>query len=65
MYDYDCDDYGHDAYDPEDAEDWMPGACDHCPGGEPIETPIGLLGCACLMGQGTGPIDCACGPDQD
>lgn len=67
MYDYDVDDHGYDEYDvdTEGVEDWQPGECDHCTGGEPVETPIGLLGCACLMGQGAAPIDCACGPEQD
>ncbi|KJY38126.1 hypothetical protein [Streptomyces sp. NRRL S-495] len=65
MYDYDLDDHGYDAYDPEDTEDWQPGECDCCTGGEPIETPIGLLYCACQVGQGAAPENCACGPDKD
>ncbi|MFJ4794813.1 hypothetical protein [Kitasatospora purpeofusca] len=62
---FDDHDYDPDEYTDEDPEDWQPGECDHCAGGEPIETPIGLIHCACRIGQGADPEDCACGPDGD
>ncbi|MFF2616382.1 hypothetical protein [Kitasatospora sp. NPDC058046] len=65
MYDYDLDDHGYDEYGPEDPENWVPGQCDHCSGGDPIETPIGTLYCACQIGQGAAPENCACGLNQD
>ncbi|MFF2074634.1 hypothetical protein ACFVXG_07745 [Kitasatospora sp. NPDC058162] len=49
----------------EDGEDWQPGRCDRCTGGDPIETPIGLVYCACRIGQGADPENCACGPAED
>ncbi|MET8544110.1 hypothetical protein ABZW03_26190 [Kitasatospora sp. NPDC004799] len=55
----------HDEFDASSLGDWSPGECDNCAGGEPVETPIGLLGCACLMGQGAAPADCVCGPGRD
>ncbi|MFI9327816.1 hypothetical protein ACIGZJ_09750 [Kitasatospora sp. NPDC052868] len=58
--DHDPDEYGDDR-----SEDWQPGECDHCTGGAPVETPLGLLYCACRIGQGARPEDCACGPDED
>ncbi|MFD5436621.1 hypothetical protein ACFWJ4_31285 [Kitasatospora sp. NPDC127067] len=58
-------DHDYDEYDPEESEDWQPGECDHCTGGEPIESPLGLLYCACWIGQGADPENCVCGPDED
>ncbi|MFJ6617001.1 hypothetical protein ACIQOW_05375 [Kitasatospora sp. NPDC091335] len=55
----------HDDYDEFDAADWAPGECDHCTGGEPVETPLGLIYCACQIGQGAAPEDCLCGPEDD
>ncbi|MFD8080720.1 hypothetical protein ACFV4F_03360 [Kitasatospora sp. NPDC059722] len=63
MYD-DYDDYDLDEYDDE-SEDWQPGECDHCTGGEPTDGPLGLLYCACQIGQGADPADCLCGPEDE
>ncbi|MFJ4093981.1 hypothetical protein ACIPYS_20575 [Kitasatospora sp. NPDC089913] len=49
----------------EDTEDWTPGECDHCPGGEPIRVPFGFIYCACRIGQGADPEDCVCGPEDE
>lgn len=63
------DDY--DEYDDalEDAEEWRPGQCDHCYGGdENGVTAIGPLGpvfCACFTGQGASAEDCRCGPPAE
>ncbi|MFJ6773042.1 hypothetical protein ACIQOV_19135 [Kitasatospora sp. NPDC091257] len=65
VYEYDLDDHDYDEYDPEDTEDWQPGECDCCTVGEPAETPLGFLYCACQIGQGAAPENCACGSDQD
>ncbi|GAB7182173.1 hypothetical protein ATKI12_2004 [Kitasatospora sp. Ki12] len=62
-HDFDPDEY--DDLDTDGSEDWQPGECDHCPGGEPVETPLGLIYCACQIGQGADPENCACGPDGD
>ncbi|MFJ7910026.1 hypothetical protein [Kitasatospora sp. NPDC096204] len=35
------------------------------PGGEPAETPLGFIYCACQIGQGAAPENCACGTGQD
>ncbi|MDH6705333.1 hypothetical protein P3T27_002043 [Kitasatospora sp. MAA19] len=45
--------------------DWAPGECDNCPGGEPTRVPFGFIYCACQIGQGADPENCACGPDQN
>ncbi|MGW4894414.1 hypothetical protein ACWEQL_19395 [Kitasatospora sp. NPDC004240] len=60
---YDPDEY--DDFDSDDSGDWQPGECDHCTGGDPVETPIGLIACACRIGQGADPEHCLCGPDKN
>lgn len=63
---YDEDD--QDDNEVEDAEEWQPGECDRCSGGdENGVTSTGALGplyCACRIGQGAEPQDCACGPEE-
>ncbi|WP_369183662.1 hypothetical protein [Streptomyces sp. Y1] len=61
----DYDDYDYDVYGTDSPGDWQPGECDHCTGGEPVETPLGPIYCACQIGQGAAPEHCACGPDDD
>lgn len=63
-----CDDYEDDYDDEESSEDWQPGECDNCFGGDEngvTVTATGALGplyCACHIGQGAAPEDCVCGP---
>ena len=61
--DYDEDDLYD---DPEDAEEWQPGECDNCSGGDEngvtATGPLGPLFCACFIGQGADEEDCRCGP---
>lgn len=45
----------------EDSEEWSEGECDHC-FGETVQTPFGLVYCACAIGQGAPPESCVCGP---
>lgn len=70
------DDYGpgDDWYDPDDDtededEEWRPGQCDNCSGGDAngvtATGPLGPLYCACRIGQGAGLEDCRCGPIED
>ena len=65
----DITDLGYD-YEPEDdTEDWQPGQCDNCSGGDEegvtATGPLGNLYCACRIGQGADPEDCHCGPPND
>lgn len=54
----------HDDYYCTGDEEWPPGQCDNCTGCKPGDgvdiTPI----CACIIGQGAGPEDCVCGPED-
>jgi hypothetical protein len=65
------DDFGDDTWGDEDdvSEDWQPGECDRCPGGDDrgvtATSPLGPLYCACRIGQGADPGDCTCGPISD
>lgn len=61
----DHDDY----YDDEDEgqdDEWRPGECDNCYGGDEngitATGPLGPLYCACRIGQGADAEDCWCGP---
>jgi hypothetical protein len=60
------DDY--DDYEDEESEEWQPGECDNCSGGDEngitATGPLGPLYCACAIGQGAGPGDCVCGPED-
>lgn len=61
-----------DLYDDEDddaSDEWQPGECDHCYGGdENGVTAVGTLGgavyCACFIGQGAAEDECVCGPRE-
>lgn len=60
--DYHDDDY--DDYD--DDQEWKPGECDNCSGGDEngitATGPLGALYCACKIGQGAQTPDlCRCG----
>lgn len=59
-YDYDYDD------EPQGDDEWRPGECDHCYGGDEngvtADGPLGPLYCACLIGEGAAEDDCHCGP---
>lgn len=61
-------DFYDDEDDYEDAEEWQPGECDHCFGGDEngitATGPLGPVYCACRIGQGAAPEDCRCGPEQ-
>lgn len=59
---FDDEDFEPDGY--EESEDWQPGERDHCHGGPPITGPLGMLYCACDIGQGATPDDCVCGPEE-
>jgi len=52
----------------EDAEEWRPGECDNCYGGDEngvtATGPLGPLYCACFIGQGADEEDCRCGPED-
>jgi hypothetical protein len=59
-----------DEYDePADAEEWQPGECDMCFGGDEngvtATGPLGPLFCACAIGQGADEENCRCGPEED
>lgn len=53
--------------DQEDAEEWKPGECDNCSGGDAngvtATGPLGALYCACKIGQGAPAEECQCGPE--
>lgn len=57
-------DYGDD----QDAEEWQPGECDMCFGGDEngvtATGPLGPLYCACFIGQGAPADECRCGPEE-
>lgn len=61
-------DYGYDDHDEIEADDeWRPGECDHCFGGDEdgvtATGPLGPIYCACVIGQGAErDEDCHCGP---
>lgn len=61
----DHDDYADD--DQAEAEEWQPGECDNCSGGDANGVtavgPLGPLYCACRIGQGAeDATECRCGP---
>lgn len=62
----DHDDYMDDEDDQEDTEEWRPGECDRCYGGDEngvtADGPLGPIFCACFIGQGANEEDCRCGP---
>lgn len=65
----DHDEYMDDEDNLTDAEEWRPGECDNCSGGDEegvtATGPLGNLYCACRIGQGADPEDCYCGPPND
>lgn len=44
-------------------DDWHPGQCDNCYGAT-VTGPLGLVHCACAIGQGAPPEECRCGPED-
>lgn len=63
----DHDDYMDDEDDDTpDAEEWQPGECDNCYGGDDngvtADGPLGPIYCACFIGQGADEDNCRCGP---
>lgn len=66
-----CDDWDFDADDDgyyEAAEEWQPGECDNCSGGDEngitATGPLGPLYCACHIGQGAAAENCVCGAEE-
>ena len=55
--------------DQEDSEEWRPGECDMCFGGDEngvtATGPLGPIFCACAIGQGAPVDECRCGPEED
>jgi hypothetical protein len=64
----DHDDYQDDE-DDDTADEWRPGECDNCYGGDEhgvtATGPLGPLYCACRIGQGADADTCRCGPPAD
>jgi hypothetical protein len=64
----DHDEYADDFDEEEDdtAQEWQPGECDNCYGGDEngitATGPLGPLHCACRIGQGADEEGCRCGP---
>lgn len=52
-------------------EEWQEGTCDNCYGSTPEELAAAANGpgfvpvCACAIGQGAGPGECQCGPENE
>lgn len=64
----DHDDYEDDEDEP-GSEEWQPGECDNCSGGDEngvtATGPLGPVYCACFIGQGADEDECRCGPPAD
>jgi hypothetical protein len=52
-----------------EADEWQPGDCDHCLGGDEngitADGPLGPIYCACFIGQGADEENCQCGPEVE
>ncbi len=64
--DPDCNDE-LDGTDDQDDDEWQPGECDNCFGGDEngvtATGPLGDVFCACAIGQGAAEGECRCGPE--